>query len=241
VGEVSGIPNVDPNKAANALAFHREIEGAVERNRQEDAYRRGRYAIFPVVGTHQPTFQSARLGGGGVELLRTHKGQDRSGDGTVPRVSATPLELSGERREMYAATSHGSLQNADATLTQLFGALTGLYFDLGDFRRAERDRHPVHVGLEVEDLYEAGLPIELRALVDTDADVALQATVSDADSGAPVAQVPLRRAGDQEHRAELPPLPEGSYRVRVAGDAATGPGVEPAEDSFVTFAAAGAS
>ena len=229
VGETDGIPNVDAARAAAALAFHDEIRDAVARNEQDPAYQRDRYRVFPIVGTHQPTNQSARRNGTGVEMLGALGGRDLSGDGTVPRVSATPLELSRDRREMYAATRHGSLQNADAALTQLHGALSSLYFDLGDFR-GERPAAPVRVGLEVDDVYDAGAPIALGVRTDADDLVALEAAIESADDDALVARAPLRRVADDRRVAELPPLPEGAWRVRV-----TGAGVEPAEDTFVTL------
>jgi Lecithin:cholesterol acyltransferase len=40
VGEMQGIPKLDAAKAAAALRFHREIEGAVEKNRKDDEYQR---------------------------------------------------------------------------------------------------------------------------------------------------------------------------------------------------------
>jgi hypothetical protein len=239
VGQTTDIPNVDAARAAAALAFHDEIRDAVARNEQDEAYRRGRYAVFPIVGTHQPTSQSARRNGRGVAMLAALGGHDRSGDGTVPRVSATPLELSAQRREMYAATRHGSLQNADAALAQLHGALTSLYFDLGDFRGPARAGRPVQLGLDVDDVYEAEAPIELRVQTDADESVALEATVTSVESDDVVARAPLRRVADERRVAELPPLSEGAYRLRVGG-AAGQPGVEPAEDTFVTLGRAAA-
>ena len=225
VGEVQGIPNVDAGKAAAALAFHREIERAVEQNRQDAAYARAGYRVFPIVGTYQPTHEAARLAGAGVEMLASLAGRDRDGDGTVPRVSATPLELSAERREMFAATRHGSLQNADAVLAHLRGAISGLYFDLGEFRRFEPG--VVHLGLELDDLYTAGAPVPLRVRPDAEG-VALHAVASDAESDAEAARVPLAAGADGWHTAALPPLPAGTYRLRVQG----GEGVEPVVDTF---------
>ena len=71
VAEAEGIPNLDPVKAAAALGFHREIEEAVERNRNDDGYRQSGYETFLVVGSEQPTNQSARLRGSEVELLKS--------------------------------------------------------------------------------------------------------------------------------------------------------------------------
>ena len=95
VGEASAIPNIDPQRAAGALAFHRAIEKAVDDNGRHAGYMRDRYRIYPIVGTYQPTLQSARLVGGKVTSSTAYPGPNSQfaydGDGTVPRVSATPL------------------------------------------------------------------------------------------------------------------------------------------------------
>jgi pimeloyl-ACP methyl ester carboxylesterase len=231
VGEAVGIPNVDAQRAAEALAFHREIEHAVESNTRNERYRKDRYAIFPIVGTHQPTFQAARRAGAGVEMLYSLADRDLKGDGTVPRVSATPIELSRERREMFASTSHGSLQNADAVLTHLAGVISGLAFDLGGFRDT-RPRPPLfaaHLGMRVEDLYDASEPIGLTLEVHGDPGP-LTATVTELESGVEMARAEIAGAGSKRH-LELAPLPAGAYRIRVFG----GTGVEPVENTVTVL------
>ncbi len=114
VGETPGIPNVDTDKAAAALAFHREIENAAASNLKVPRYQTAGYRIYPVVGIAQLTNLSARLDGDKVTMVKTYEGRPLDGDGTVPRVSAVPLELSDNPSATYAATQHGSLQNADA-------------------------------------------------------------------------------------------------------------------------------
>jgi hypothetical protein len=231
VGESVGIPNVDAQRAAEALAFHREIENAVESNSRDERYRKERYSIFPIVGTHQPTFQGARHATAGVEMLYSLGDRDLKGDGTVPRVSATPIELSRERREMFAATSHGSLQNADAVLTHLAGVISGLAVDLGGFRDTRR-RPPTfasHLGLQVEDLYEANEPIGVTLHAEGEAGP-LTATVTELESGAEMARAELVEASARRE-VELPPLPPGAYRIRVFG----GPGVEPVENTVTVL------
>src|SRR5207248_2682829 len=83
----------------------------------------------PVIGTFQPTAQSAKLAGGTVELLPTRENKDEDGDGTVPRVSATPIEVKREANAMFAAQRHASLQDDQAVLVQLDALLTGLDLD----------------------------------------------------------------------------------------------------------------
>jgi pimeloyl-ACP methyl ester carboxylesterase len=227
VGETDGIPNLDAAKAKSALAFHREIEQAVEANRRLPQYQAEGYQIYPVVGIAQQTNLSARLAGRGVEMMDTYRGEALGGDGTVPRVSAVPLELSNSPTSItYAGTKHGSLQNADAVLQHLSGVLSGMLIDLGDFRGPE-----TKVMLEIEDVIFEGEPVAVRARPTT-SDVALEAALWRSGEGAPVERLPLPSAGDWQRVEFAPPAP-GSYRVTVGG-----PDVETAEDSFVVVEAA---
>jgi hypothetical protein len=225
VGETVGIPHVDATKARDALAFHREIEAAVTSNREDAAYGREGYRIYPIVGIAQVTQQSGRAHDDGVELLPSYDGRDYGGDGTVPRVSATPLEYSDEARDMFAATQHASLQNADAVLTHLDGLINSLYFDLGGFRKPRLS--PVKLALEVEDLFWRDEPVTVRARPERE-EVQLVATLMHTDSGGSVDRIRMRSDGDGWQVAEFAPPPEGSYRVEVSGGAE----VEPASDAF---------
>jgi pimeloyl-ACP methyl ester carboxylesterase len=229
LGETTGVPNVDAARAAAALAMHKDIQKAVETHLATDAYRRDQYRIFPLVGIAQATAQSARRKGNGVEILEAYDGQDLSGDGTVPRVSATPLELSDQGREMYSGTKHGSLQNADACLTHLVGALTSLALKTTTFR-GELGAVPVRLGLKVEDLYFRDEPITVT--VRPEEDVPLEARVTDTTTGREAARGTLAAGDDDGPRTtEFAPLPPGAYRIRVTGPA----GVEPVEDVFAVL------
>lgn len=222
VGETTGIPNVDATKAASALAFHREIEAAVASNRQLAQYQTAGYSIYPVVGVAQRTSLSARLAGESGAMLQTYKGKELGGDGTVPRVSAIPIELGDNPTSaMYAGTQHGSLQNTDAVITHLSGLLSGFDLDLGAFRKPK-----TQVALEVEDVFFAGEPIVVRAHPGK-RDAALNATLWRTGESQPVAAKPLQAASGDWHGAEFAPPGAGAYRVTI-----TGPDVETVEDSF---------
>jgi pimeloyl-ACP methyl ester carboxylesterase len=220
LGEVTGIRGIDAQRAADALRFHREIEAGVTAHEQNAAYRANRHHIFPVVGTHQPTSQSARFDGSHVVTQESYRGQDLSGDGTVPRVSATPIEYKGD--PMYAATRHGSLQNADPVLVQLRGVLTSLYLNLDTFRKGDTSPGQAHVSLAVDDLYWTGQPITIRARADQE-NKALIATLFDADTGAEVASRPLIGSIDGWQHGELAPVGAGVYRIAVSGDKSVTP------------------
>src|SRR5262249_46090703 len=110
IGETAGIPADNPTRAASALEFHAEIEPAVDTHLNDDPYLNDPYTIHRIIGTYQPTLQSAKLIANKVEMSTSHPNYPYlDGDGTVPRPSATPLEL--EERGMFVAEIHGSLQN----------------------------------------------------------------------------------------------------------------------------------
>lgn len=221
------IEHVDPKRAAAALAFHQEIADAVSKHETEDAYQRERYAIRPVIGTFQPTAQSARLQNGKVELLRSYEGKDLDGDGTVPRVSATPLELDAEANAMFAAERHASLQNADPVLVQLTGVMSGLDINFAAFRGAVPT---VSLGLDVDDSYAVGEPVTFGVVPEEVPPEPLTAIAEDVDTGQEAARQTLRpEAGS--YAGEFAALRAGVYRLTVVGGGA----VEPVSDLFVVL------
>ncbi len=218
VAETADLPGVDQLRAAAALKFHLDIDEAIDR-RPTNAY-----AIHPVVGILQPTLQSARLHNGSVEMLRAYSGKDNGGDGTVPRVSATPVELSDQGREIYAPDQHGSLQNGIGPLTQLIGLLSarptsGFRAGLSGF------------GLEMDEVFEADEPIAAIVSCD-DPSQPVNAVVSDAATGRPVIESREEADGDGQYRPQWPPLPPGDYRLTVS---ATDPNAdrEPVHSVFI--------
>lgn len=233
IGETTGIPNVDPARAATALAFHHEIRDAVTRNQQDDEYRERGYKIFPIVGIEQPTNQSGQLKGDGVELRRDYTTSDGSvrddrGDGTVPRASAIPIELEGSARGMFAADRHASLQNADAGLTHLKGAIFGLYDPLGEYLApAIVD---ITLALDLDDIYwtDDTIPVRVQPSVEG---TATEAVISSTTTGAEVARKTLALAADGWQEATFEPLPPDVYRVTVGG----GTAVDPVADVFTTL------
>jgi pimeloyl-ACP methyl ester carboxylesterase len=226
LSDVTDLPRLDRShidRIRAADAFHREIEKAVTANQAEAGANVVRYAIRPVVGMEQPTHQTAVRAAGGVTLVRARNGDDEGGDGTVPRVSATPFEA-GEAQATFAAARHGSLQNTDAVLSHVQGVLTTPR-DLGQLRAAGA---PTTLSLDVDDIFAANEPIRF-AVRPSDDGVALDAIIEHVDQPAVRQVVHLRAAGAEWRHRELPPLPPGVYRITVQGDPAI---VEPVSDVF---------
>jgi hypothetical protein len=223
VAEAGGIPNVDNDRARTALAFHREIEDAVNRHLKEAEYQNTGYKIVPVVGTRQPTLQSALVSGkclttsrdlpGGIDELLG------DGDGTVPYVSAIPIELSDEYRESYIPERHGSLQKQPQVLNDLYNRLRqmqiqGLAAIRGAAITPQVAERPA-IALDLEDVYLPGEPLEFRAqIINSEAGPApLKARMQPAAGG------PVIDADFTEHTGRyllrLDGLPPGLYRVEV--------------------------
>jgi hypothetical protein len=232
IGETTGIPNVDARRAREALAFHNDIVAAVERNARDASYLRTRYTVHPIIGSYQPTLQSAKLAGGVVQTFLT-LGPDASlkGDGTVPQGSARPIEtpeLEKLHRMVYVAEVHGSLQNSPAMLDHVGGLLQEGAVAWDKFRAAD----VADVSVSVDDLYGTTERVVVRAQCD-DLAAPLNATVVEAGSGAEVARVALPGGGGLSREAALGPLPEGTYRITVRG----GPQVGSATDVFIVIGA----
>jgi pimeloyl-ACP methyl ester carboxylesterase len=232
VAETKGLPGTVDIARAHAAEhdFHRAIEAAVAARSEQDPY-----LIHPIVGLSQPTLQSGLLTDGRLTMLEVFEGKDLDGDGTVPRVSATPIEYDGRRPDpnVYSPQRHASLQNGSSVQTQILGLLKPV-------ERTERFRDARGgLRLSLDDLHDAGaeIPVTVTAGVRR---AALVGTVVDAGTGRPVVgPAPLRTAGDQlTHSLELPPLTAGCYRLEVA---ATGDRAGEAQPVHGVFLVAGDS
>ena len=158
-------------RSAALTEFHRAIEAGVA------AHDPGAYEIQSVVGLAQTTKQSGRWDGDRLTIESSHGGEDMGGDGTVPRVSATPIETDDWQptyQPMYSGDLHASLQNAEPVQTQLLGVLTA--------RKREGFRAVQGVRLDADELLAVGEPLVVRALPDR-ANLTMQATVTDLATG----------------------------------------------------------
>jgi hypothetical protein len=212
--------DVKHDRAAAARAFHEEIIDSQAANAKTDRYREEGYTVHPIVGIEQPTNQSARISGAGIELLRSYEGEDHGGDGTVPRVSAVPLEMSDADGEIFAADRHASLQNEPGVLANVKGVITRSRIDLRRFR----DELPITLSLDLEDMYLASEPVVIRVLP-SEKQPRLAARITNLENDA-TDTVEFGRADGRWQQAEAELAP-GSYRVTVSAE-----GVQPVTDLF---------
>lgn len=223
--DLSGIdlPNIDKNDVTAALAFHSRVTRAIEKNPT--------YKTFVIKRIDQPTSQSALLHNGKVKPLRIHKGEDLSGDGTVPRGSAHPPEWEGEDGgwSTFASQSHALLQSTDSMLTQIFGMLTD---NLG------RSMGGTGIGLDIPAIVETGntVPVEVVSQ-DGNSTLALHVVCQGEDGQVRGKPKLMRALGDGHYHAKLDDLPEGAYRVTVQS-ATEAKSIDPVSDWALVWNAA---
>jgi pimeloyl-ACP methyl ester carboxylesterase len=235
VAEIDGIPNVSRERAAQALSFHRQIEAAVKARAE-----RG-YVTIPVVGTDQPTLQSAELAGGHLSASEwvpdhwpTHLAD---GDGTVPYVSAIPIELSEEYRETYLAARHATVQNNPLVWKTLHKFIQRMQEPLLEAVRGPepRDRaaEPAAISLYLNDLYLTGEPIELQAALVRASGFPelLEADVCPVAGNASPSRREFQKRGDK-WILDLNDVSAGLYRIEVRTRYAGPNAPSPVQDLF---------
>ncbi len=221
------LTRVDAARAAAARAFHQEIQDAQARNAKDSAYADHGPALVPVVGIEQPTAQSARVDGGRCTLVNEYEGEDQGGDGTVPRVSGTPIELGDAKREVYAAETHGALQNADGTLANLHGVLTR---ERIDFRRFQQAADAARLTLALDDVVLPGEPLRVRVRP-SEGNAKVRLTLRSLADGR-VREESLRRDAEPRWQCGEFSLEPGIWRVTAQAEGAT-----PVSDLAVAAAA----
>jgi pimeloyl-ACP methyl ester carboxylesterase len=203
------LPNLDPLRVKDAVTFHNEIRQAETANASQIGYSRS--YLSAVVSSRQPTFQSARLGADGrVELVRSIDGDDHGGDGTVPAMSAVPIDFD-PTFGTYVTGTHAALTNQEPVRESLIGALRAGQIDRERFRAGVE---PAEVTLALLDVYLANREFTLSAGVRGAVEQTLTVEAVPLGGGEPVGTT-LHRTGD----AFAGPLTlgPGTWRVRVAG------------------------
>jgi pimeloyl-ACP methyl ester carboxylesterase len=208
------LPRLTHGQVDAARGFHKEIENAVTHHRQEDVYLEHGYWLRPVIGIDQPTYQSAVWRGGQLKVIRSYYGEDLGGDGTVPRVSASPQEAESDDGAMFSSDKHGSLQNAEGVHTQVRGWINQI--DLGDFLAVA----PEQVAFDTADVHQTGQPV----CVELKPSAAVQLLASLTWVGGPIEPaLPVETLEvpptDGATDIEFAPKDPGVYRVQVEGAA----------------------
>src|SRR6266487_389804 len=217
---------LDLSRARAGIEFHRTIERSVKANSEQQEYAASPYRLLPVVGTYQPTFQSALLTDDGVRPIYSYKGRSMlGGDGTVPRLSATPIEPSKTKGETFVACPHASLQNFDPVRVQVRAAMEDV--DISEIRAVGAEA----ISLDMQDAFLAGEGFHARARCESAVDP-LRSVMTNLDTRAEIQrEFAAAPNADGWQELRIPSLPAGAYRIRVeAGDEA-----EAISDLFVVL------
>jgi hypothetical protein len=209
------LPSIDEKKAREGRAFHLEIQQAQAANAKDPDYGQNAYRLVPLVGNEQPTFQSASVDQGLVTMLRHLNGKDDSGDGTVPRIAAIPIELENMQREVFCAEMHASLQHNQVTLNQLRGLLLKPETNLANYRA----EFPISLSLDLDDVVLPGEGFRLRARTSERAP-RIEVEMSHLARPETYREV-LRHTSDSDWQYGEFSLPPGTWRVRVSAAGAT--------------------
>ncbi len=207
------LPGINPAHAEDARRFHDEIKKGVA-ERPPDAY-----TLIPIVGTRQATNQSATYQDGKLVVSRKPPAffpeEYDDGDGTVPRVSATPIELDGKLRETFLPEKHSSLQGNRNILADLEDRLIQMQVPhaapIQGAGPSSQDRDRPALSLDVGDVYLHGEPVVISAeLLGAEVPhLAARLTGPDVRQA-----LELHPDGDR-YRAQHDQLAPGTYRVEV--------------------------
>jgi pimeloyl-ACP methyl ester carboxylesterase len=166
------INNIDRQRARDAANFYKEIDEEYEKNKRATEYN---VELLPIIGWGHDTLQSAIL-------KRDHSVEMRydllpsavedvfpNGDGTVPRVSAVPIELNAKPAQWWPVNQkHATIQNNKTlieNLAQTIYAMQGrLKVAARELRRIEGEKS---VELEVDQVYSADEPVKITVKLDS--------------------------------------------------------------------------
>jgi pimeloyl-ACP methyl ester carboxylesterase len=205
----NGLPGIDTEAVRGGLDFLTTLK-------QGSA---GAPPVLPLVGTRQPTLTTAQVSADfSVIADEEIGGTDEAGDGTVPRLAATPHLMDTSSPTIHwAADKHSALPHNGSVLDQLEGILAAY--------PAHRGPGLAEVSVRVEEFADAGAPVPVQAEVLSEPTLSLEARVLD-EQGRFVLAVPLQAAGGGQH-GEIPALRPGAYQVIVQGRRAAAGRVAP--------------
>jgi hypothetical protein len=211
------LPLVDSVRAHDALDFHERIAASQGHRFVE---------TFAIKGAEQPTFQSVEVVGDRVHAIRSHKGTDYAGDGTVPRPSSHPPHWNDDRRSVFVPQTHAMLPSTPSVITQVSALLSG---KLANFMGGAA------IGLHCPDTTVASAPFVVEVTSpDRNPNLALEVLLQ-SDDGLDVGPRIMTSAGDGFYRVQIGAIGEGTWRI-TARAATTGTSVESVSDAFMALA-----
>jgi pimeloyl-ACP methyl ester carboxylesterase len=237
--ECSEIPRISREKAAEGRRFHDSIVESAKDNARDAAYRS--FTQLPVIGTGQPTVQSAHLKDGRLEFRRTPPRAVPEayggGDGRVPVVSAIPVDQAeAVGCFVFSPEQHSTLHNDRRTLDNLLLNLRQLQAPgTANIRGGLETATPQSwLSLDLDDVYEEGRTVELKTKLEGDChDVeAISAHLRSLD-GELQQEVSLTRSQSGGWTGELDSLPPGGFEVSISATIHGGRKVPRVRDHFL--------
>jgi pimeloyl-ACP methyl ester carboxylesterase len=213
------LPNLDRSRASDALGFHAEINAAVKQHLNDPAYRDGLH-IEAIVGTHQPTSQSATLENNKLTMTQTiltpRYENFVDGDNRVAQISAVPPEHYKALNATYFAERHSSIQTNSNVLGHIIKLLEMTQIPnvplrgIQDFRPIRRGA----ISVELDDLYAPDEPVIVRAHVVDGEPVQLEVRLQHSETQQSQT-ILLQGEHDTWQDATLEGLTPGLYRIQV--------------------------
>ncbi|HEY5821555.1 MAG TPA: hypothetical protein VIT20_06245 [Propionibacteriaceae bacterium] len=219
------LPSLKTTRVRDAMTFYAELD---EPGASPD------WDFIPYVGMQQLTSTTGLVVGPKVTFVDLIDDLDEGGDGTVPRLSATPSWLSpSDPIVHYVTDKHGAVQSNQTVIDDLEAILTA---------RDVPHRGPTVIGqtlldVRVPDVVEVGAELPIQVVIREGPPAALRAVLL-RDDVQVVERQPLAPDGTA-FRAAFGPQPEGLYSVRVESTL-PGSGVVPTVTSPFAVWGAGA-
>jgi pimeloyl-ACP methyl ester carboxylesterase len=232
LGDCTGGPRAPPvpglEGAAAAFRVHEDIQAAW------DAMPRSATSVEPRLGWSHPTLGAARWKSGVLTVtkdlptwLHDLEGwKPDHGDGTVPAISAVPIELAGAATGgMRSQEKHGRIASSGSVVD-----LLEQYEERAPTRAVQGDERGAALGLDIEELQSACRPISLTSHVrevarDAVAGHPVWATLTPAGGQRRLDEIRLDWDGEQgAFVGALHAQPAGLYDVTVQARAVPGAG-----------------
>lgn len=238
VVEAPPLPNIDPARAAAARQnFFEAMRLAREAHVGENGY--DRRVLVPWVGTRQATLQSAQLQDGRITVSHAAPpGLDPAlvdGDGTVPRISAVPAALEGERLERFAAERHGWLTNNPMCLDPLLHTLRqiGAGRSSEDFHGSLQGVGGASIGLGLEGLFARDeTPVVTLRVHDARRRLPLRLSLQPTTPDVPRQTLDVSIQPDEDRSVAFEGLAPGQYTLTVSSAESFGSGPHPVHGVF---------
>ncbi|WP_314254762.1 esterase/lipase family protein [Streptomyces kutzneri] len=203
-------------QAKRAFSVHQDIEVAwTELHRGS-----GCPEVTAVFGRGHATFQHALLSPSGLTVTKGSANwlpnPDWHGDGTVPAISAIPIEQTDTRARRAVPKRHMALASS-SVVVDILAEYTGEPLDAV---RGDTPDEP-WLGLDLEETYLSGDPVPVGvtlhgAQADERTQVRVRARPHDGRREGGTRWLPCAGAGDGRWQGHLPPLGAGSYTVEVS-------------------------